>query len=300
MALQGGHAGFMPPRRDPNTQGQQPHVNDMRFCNEDGCPANGREMVGKYCSECSTPLELKSDHATGPKCSNEACLNAHPLQTLTGKFCSECGSPLMVPTQRIEPYLDASLGEVLQSAQKGEAAAQAELGARYRDGRGVDKDVFKSLKWLKLAAEQHYPRAQRNLGGLFDVDGLKGDPAAVLEWYQKAADQGDPEAQFNLGSRYQNGEGVSTDPAEAARWYARSAGQGHAEAQFCLGTMYQNGDGVRKSERTAVAWFRQAAEKGDADAQSTLGMLYLTGEGLDPDDDLERQHHQLQLRRLRH
>ena len=120
----------------------------------------------------------------------------------------------MHPAQRIEPYLDASLGEVLQAAQSGEAAAQAELGARYRDGRGVDKDVFKSLKWLKLAAEQHYPRAQRNLGGLFDVDGLKGDPADVLEWYQKAADQGDPEAQFNLGSMYQNGEGVVTDPAE--------------------------------------------------------------------------------------
>ncbi|MEI6569028.1 MAG: hypothetical protein WCR20_20270 [Verrucomicrobiota bacterium] len=36
----------------------------MRLCNEDGCPANGGEMVGKYCSECGTRLVLKSAPST--------------------------------------------------------------------------------------------------------------------------------------------------------------------------------------------------------------------------------------------
>ena len=83
---------------------------------------------------------------------------------------------------------------LLESAQKGDADAQFELGKNYETGRiGLPKD---------LTQAQH--------------------------WYHAAADQGDPYALASLGILYNFGKGVQKDYVQAFMYYelavARSKG----------------------------------------------------------------------------
>ena len=92
-----------------------------------------------------------------------------------------------------------AMAQLRANAEKGDAAAQCELGLAYR-GKGLPKDLPEAVKWLRKAAEQGNTLAQSNLGYLYAMgEGLPKDPAEAVKSYRKAADQGEVMAQFNLG-----------------------------------------------------------------------------------------------------
>jgi TPR repeat protein len=112
-----------------------------------------------------------------------------------------------------------SLASLLQTAQKGDAQAQSNLGVMYQTGNGVGQDF-----------------------------------AEAARWFGKAADLGNVSAQFALALAYSDGRGVVHDDAQAARWLKRAAEQGHATAQFYLGLSYYAGKGVAQDNMQALMW----------------------------------------------
>src|SRR5438876_5180037 len=88
------------------------------------------------------------------------------------------------------------LAEIRAEAEKGDAAAQFNLGACYDKGEGVAKEEMEAVKW-----------------------------------YRKAADLNDAKAQHNLGVSYYNGRGVAKDSAEAYKWLLLAEAQGHEIAK---------------------------------------------------------------------
>nr|WP_314169350.1 tetratricopeptide repeat protein [uncultured Neisseria sp.] len=171
--------------------------------------------------------------------------------------------------------------ETLQAAERGNAAAQNNLGSMYYKGRGVRQDDAEAVKWFRQAAERGDAQAQFNLGIMYDIGrGVSRDDAEAVKWYRQAAERGVADAQFNLGNMYYEGRGVRQDDAEAFKWYRQAAAQGDVQAQFNLGRMYENGRGVRQDDAEAVRWYRQAAAQGDAKAQYNLGVMYANGQGV--------------------
>ena len=79
---------------------------------------------------------------------------------------------------------DTALKEWRPLAERGNEAAQANLGFMYAKGQGVPQDDQEAVRWSRLAAEQ-----------------------------------GDAVAQCNLGVMYNKGQGVPQDYQEAARWF---------------------------------------------------------------------------------
>ena len=118
----------------------------------------------------------------------------------------------------------------------------------YRHG-----DYATTLVLLLPLADRGDRAAQHNLGAFF-AEG-QGDYAEAGRWFRKAADQGLAEAQFNLGVLYANGKGMPQDYRQSAKWYRNAAGQGHARAQLNLGAMYANGEGVPRDYVQAHKWF---------------------------------------------
>ena len=137
------------------------------------------------------------------------------------------------------------IGDLRHRAERGEAAAQLDLGHRYWNGKGVAKDDRKAVAW-----------------------------------YREAAKRGNAEAQHQLGNCYSSGRGVGKDERQAVSWYRKAAEQGYADAQFFLSTCYSTGRGVAKDEHEGVAWLRKAAEQGDRTAQSHLAFAYSNGRGV--------------------
>jgi TPR repeat protein len=90
--------------------------------------------------------------------------------------------------------------EITALAQRGNAAAEYELGRMYQSGRGVPQDYRRAVEWYRRSAEQGYAPAERSLGGMYrgGYGGLTEDDAEARKWYGKAAAQGDTLAKFAL------------------------------------------------------------------------------------------------------
>ena len=158
-----------------------------------------------------------------------------------------------------------------QSADKGHAGAQNNLGNCYYYGQGVSLDYTKAVEWYRKAAEQGDADAQYWLGDCYEKGrGIAKYPEEAAKWYLKAAEQGNAEAQYNLGGCYYNGAGVPQDMIKAVEWLGKAAQKGHVKAQYWLGECYEHGDGVAKDMTKAAWWYRKAAEQGNKDAQAAL------------------------------
>ena len=53
-----------------------------------------------------------------------------------------------------------------RKAERGDAAAQVDLGFAYENGKGVPQDDKEAVKWYRKAADQGHPQAQSNLGNM--------------------------------------------------------------------------------------------------------------------------------------
>ena len=101
------------------------------------------------------------------------------------------------------------------------------------------KNGIPDPKWLSLAALTGHPKAQHDLGVLFETgSGVRKNATVAFGWYERAAESGDSFAQNNFGVCYAKGIGTSFDGKCAVRWYRKSAVQDCPEGlenySFCL------------------------------------------------------------------
>jgi TPR repeat protein/Zn-dependent protease with chaperone function len=170
------------------------------------------------------------------------------------------------------------------SAERGDAAAQYELGMMYARGQSVEKDDAQALSWLRKAAAQGHADAENALAQMyFNGRGVEQDDAIAIKWLRKAAADGQSDAEYGLASMYASGRGVSKDDGLALQWVRRAAEHGYAAAQNVLGAFYAQGRGTPRDDVAAVEWLRKSAEHGYADAQNNLGMMYQLGRALPKD-----------------
>ena len=124
-------------------------------------------------------------------------------------------------------------------------------------------DFATALNLWQPLAERGDAAAQYNLGLMYDNgQGVAQDYKAAVKWYTAAAEQGLAKAQSNLGVMYDNGQGVAQDYKAAMKWYTAAAEQGNANAQSNLGVMYEYGIGVIQSFVKAHALYNIAASSG--------------------------------------
>lgn len=128
------------------------------------------------------------------------------------------------------PVVDATsldktpLAEVKAAAEKGDAAAQTQLGLRYRKGLGVPVDNEKAVEWYRRAADQQYAEGQAYLGFMYMTGkGVKKSDADAVKWTRLAAEQGNSTAAFNLGMLYLAGRTGQIDKVSAYRWLKKAS-----------------------------------------------------------------------------
>ena len=91
--------------------------------------------------------------------------------------------------------------DVQQSAEQGDALAQAKMGARYILGQeGVEKDEQKAAEWMLKAAKQGLIEAEVVMAALYDRGlGVPHNVDTATQWYEKAAAKGHPASLAILG-----------------------------------------------------------------------------------------------------
>ena len=111
------------------------------------------------------------------------------------------------------------------------------VGMNYTYGKnGFDKNLPEGVKYLRMAAERGYAKAQNQLGYMYDNgEGVPRDMKKAFDLYMQAAVQGLARAQYNVGNKCCFGRGVDKDVNQSFIWYKKAADQGHTDAQFRLG-----------------------------------------------------------------
>ncbi|HGN1705456.1 TPA: tetratricopeptide repeat protein [Providencia rettgeri] len=114
-----------------------------------------------------------------------------------------------------------------QDAMNGNAQQQAELGIKYRDGDGVEKDINKSIMWFEKSAAQGNVVATMSLGIIYGGGqlGVPKDSAKAIRYYMPVAKMGNDIYPFNLmAQRYlaMSYEDLG-DKNNALLWYKKAA-----------------------------------------------------------------------------
>lgn len=140
-----------------------------------------------------------------------------------------------LPTRAQVKHADPNMQPLIDRANKGDAAAELELGRAYEEGKGVAQDDAEATLWFRKAAEQGYPQAQNSLGVMYALGrGVNRDKEEAVRWYQKAAKGGLPEGFYNVAISYFNGEGVNQDLNLAYAYMVIAQSKGDPQAGEAL------------------------------------------------------------------
>jgi TPR repeat protein len=129
-----------------------------------------------------------------------------------------------------------------RQAESGDAAAMANLGRMYEEGRGgLAKSDVDAVLWYRRGAEAGNGQAMASLGLMYERGrgGLMKDLDEALRWYRKGADTGDRFAMYCMGRAHEMGLGGSSDRHEAMEWYRKAAASGFPPAAERLRTLQE-------------------------------------------------------------
>ncbi|KAL6772072.1 SLP1A [Auxenochlorella protothecoides x Auxenochlorella symbiontica] len=152
--------------------------------------------------------------------------------------------------------------------------------------RGGDDDMVRAVGYLRQSAEAGDAEAQAHLGHAYAGGvGVARDNATAAHWFKQAAEKGHPSGYFGLGYMHLEGsvEGASLQRAFSYFRQAADAGgmvgqwPGHADAHFFLGMMHLRGMAVAPDMQRAVHHLGVAARRGHILAGYDLAMLHLGG-----------------------
>ncbi len=159
--------------------------------------------------------------------------------------------------------------ELKEAVQNGEPAALFEIGKRYTDGTGTEKNLKKAAEWYERAANMGFAPAQYIIGNFNEKGlGVDKDPAVAAQWYEQAARGGNIIAMHNLAVLTATPNALSAEPnmSEAFKWFSNAADYGVRDSQVNAGIFHTKGFGTEVNLVEAYKWFAIAAKAGDKDA----------------------------------
>lgn len=168
-----------------------------------------------------------------------------------------------------------------KAAKQGSREAMLALSHCYRDGLGVRKDQQEAVKWLIRASKQSLPAIKELAKRYYDGDGIGGSHEKSAELLRIGSDiYSDSDCMRELGIRYARGDGVDPDRRKAVSLYLR-----HIDSQCSLDGAggYRFGMGVRANYGCRIAYWAKLAGKGDAASEYRLSECYFDGLGVEKD-----------------
>lgn len=142
------------------------------------------------------------------------------LAALICAGCKQSNSPVAKDVTQM------TFAEVKIAADKGDPAAQFEIGRRFHDGVGILKDSSEAVDWWQKAAAQKFPPAELSLGLAYGKgDGVAKDEHEGVKLCRAAADSGLPQANDTVAMLYFLGAGVQKDYSQAFYWFKAGADQ---------------------------------------------------------------------------
>jgi len=144
------------------------------------------------------------------------------------------------------------------------------------------RDPKASFDWLSAAAAVGRPHAMSEVGLRYSNGaGVERDLVKAAQWFTQAHDAGDVSAGTLLAECYLYGKGVNKNESKAIGLLQEAAAAKDARAMDLLGNCYHKGIGVAQDDAAAFRQYRTAAQLNYLDSVGNLGVLYMTSDQTD-------------------
>ena len=182
----------------------------------------------------------------------------------------------------------ASFDWLCAAAARGRAHAMSDVGLRFSNGAGVERDFVKAAQWFTQARDAGDVSAGTLLAECYLFGkGVSKNEAKAIHLLQDAAAASDPRAMDQLGNCYHKGIGVAQDDSAAFRHYSTAAKLNYLDSVGNLGVLYLTSDqtdlGKNEAARTqkAVSLFRDGAKQNNAFCMFLYARCFEAGTGVD-------------------
>ncbi len=176
--------------------------------------------------------------------------------------------------------------DIQASAEQGYIPAKIRLGISYFYGRGVKKNIEKSIEIL----DQNFPllqkEAEEDTNAMYELGncyihgiGVEQNKYEGYRFMNKAATKEHRLAMETVGYCLMRGIGCEKSVPEAIKWFEKADIKGSSAAKYQLALFYLNGIGVKKDHKKAMEMLEKSHELGNLDATLYLGQIYLNGIG---------------------
>ena len=124
-----------------------------------------------------------------------------------------------------------------RAAAQGNAQAQAEMGARYLNGKGVMQNYQQALRLYHASAAQKYVPARVAMGDIYmGGKAVPRNAEQAIKWWSLAADQGDRTARVQIAMQFFGDEAGGNERARTLLIKEEAASL--KRARYLLETLY--------------------------------------------------------------
>ncbi|MBR7005957.1 MAG: SEL1-like repeat protein [Candidatus Methanomethylophilaceae archaeon] len=169
-------------------------------------------------------------------------------------------------------------------AEDGDGKALWRMGRAYRFGKGVPKDLEKSMEYMRAAMKNGAPGAGSDLFEMLNSKGTEDAVKEIAEITTSAAAKGESWACRRMGTMYWRGIGVETNFETAAEWMRNAVDKGNSFAPADLYDILCDMD-TEDSRKEMIELANKYAAKGEAWAMRRLGDAYRRGKGVEKNVD---------------
>ena len=196
------------------------------------------------------------------------------LAALLVAFHASTGSAAHVKPDGVAPPRAEHRNTVADSAQRGDAEAQYQMGQQALAKGKTPAAIRQALVWFTLSALNGRTAAAVDAAKLYEAE---GNSAQAAHWWYRAGQLGDVSARARFMDLFQSGKTRGEVMGrDAAIWLAERAGSGHdAALKMALGDVFALGLGVPPNAVEAARWYQDAALDGNVDAMVRLGRIQL-------------------------
>ncbi|AYV80733.1 MAG: hypothetical protein Harvfovirus5_37 [Harvfovirus sp.] len=155
--------------------------------------------------------------------------------------------------------------------------AQNTVGYMYYRGKGVQKDLKNSLKWLQLSVSQGNSYGQCNMGTIYEEgEAVEKNLIAAHKWYKISAENNNAWGQCWLAYSYCDGF-VEKNLPEAINLFKKAASQNNNNGYYGYACLCLFSGVTEDTPGMAMKYLNIAAESGFCSALETLAVMYELG-----------------------
>jgi TPR repeat protein len=184
----------------------------------------------------------------------------------------------------------ASFAWLSSAAAHGRAHAMEEVGLRYSNGAGVERDFVKAAKWFEMARVAGDAGAGTLMAECYLFGkGVTKNESKAISLLRDAVAAKDPRAMDQLANCYHKGIGMAQNDAEAFRLYNQAASLHYLDSVGNLGVLYLTSEAtdLRKNvparTQAAVKLFRDGAKENNAFCMYLYARCLEAGNGMPQD-----------------